>query len=146
MRKPPSLPKLPSPPIPRYVPRATQTREMDVLVAFLRALNRAYTSWEYAPAEALLAKDVVLCTRDGDLTGADPIIRHMKALGQRPVRFTIVAPKGGQTTVNVAEAMPDGRRGPERELIFHVRHDKISQITDLGRTPDMVYRPQSQPN
>ena len=140
------LPKLPAPPIPRYVPRATQTREMDVLVTFLRALERAYDTWEYAPAEALLAPGVLLRTRAGETAGADAIIRHMKVLGERPVRFTIVAPKGGQTTVNIAERMPDGRRGPEHELIFHVRHDKISQITDLGRTPDMVYRPQSQPN
>ncbi|MSQ25084.1 MAG: nuclear transport factor 2 family protein [Dehalococcoidia bacterium] len=140
------MPKLPAPPMPRYVPRAVQTREMDVLATFLRALDRAYDTWEYAPAEALLAPDVVLRTRAGETTGADAIVRHMKALGQRPLRFTIVAPKGGQTTVNIAELMPDGRRGPERELIFHVRHDKVSQITDLGRTPDMVYRPQSQPN
>ena len=59
--------------------RATQTREMGVVTEFLRRLMRAYSSWDYAPVEELIHSDAVLRTREGEKTGIDPIIRHLKA-------------------------------------------------------------------
>jgi hypothetical protein len=78
-------------------------------------------------------------------TGIDPIIRHLKTEGKQRYKAKIVAPKGGLTTVIISPVLTDGVRGKEHEIVLRVYHDKIAEVIDLGRTPDMVYRPESQP-
>lgn len=144
--KPPfPMPKFDPTKGPRPVKKAEQTRDVDVLVTFLSRLQRAFKNWEYAPVEQLLAKDVVVKTREGQVQGIDATIRHLKEMGKRRLDFIIAAPKGGYTTVQVRELTVDSKPHVI-EVTFHVQHDKIVEIIDLGRTPEMVYRPLSQPN
>jgi hypothetical protein len=125
--------------------RATQTREMDVVTKFLRRIMLAYSTWDYAPVEELIHTDASLRTKEGVKTGIDPIIRHLKAEGKQRYKATIVAPKGGLTTVIISPVLADGVRGKEHEIVLRVHRDKIAEVIDLQRTPDMVYRPESQP-
>ena len=131
------------PPMP--VKKAPQTRDVDVVLDFLRRLQKAFVTWEYAPVEAMLAPQAVVRLRQGELSGVDAIIGYLKNMGTKSYRFAITAPKGGLCTVNVSEPMVDSQ-GQTFEQIYHVRGDKVVEIIDMGRTLDMVYRPLSQPN
>ena len=67
-------------------------------------------------------------------------------MAQEPYRASIVAPKGGLVSVLISPIRIDGDRRGSREQIYRLRHDKIVEVIDLGRTPQMVNRPLSQPN
>lgn len=130
----------------QIVKRAPQTRECDVLKKFLRRVLQAHHTGDYGPVEAMIAPDAILRTAQGEREGAAQIIEHLKELGKAPYRAQIVAPKGGLVTVNISPITIDGGWGPAHEQVYRLYHDKLAELIDLGRTPEMVYRPRSQPN
>ena len=126
-------------------PRAYQTRDVDILTEFLRRVYKARDTWDYEPVEAMIEENAILRTRDGEKVGRDPIIRHLKVLGEHEYKASIVAPKGGRSTVIITPVTIDTR--PEsHEQFYRVKKDKIAELTDFGRKPEQVYRPLSQPN
>ncbi len=144
--KPPfPMPKFDPTKGPRPIKKAVQTRDMDVLVEFLTRLQKAFKNWEYQPVEELMDPAISMRTRAGDIVGIDAAIRHLKVIGQTPHDFIIAAPKGGLTTVQFREIVVD-TKPRVFEMTVRVQHDKVTEIIDLGRTPEMVYRPLSQPN
>ncbi|MEE9284329.1 MAG: hypothetical protein V3V35_01235 [Dehalococcoidia bacterium] len=126
--------------------RAPQTREMDVLTEFLRRVQKARATADYEPFEMMVGADAVLQTADGETRGADAVVGHLRAMGRERYRVQIVAPKGGLITVLVSPVTINGGWGRSHEQIYEVYRDKVVGLTDLGRTPDMVYRRRSQPN
>ena len=130
---------------PMVFPRAPQTRDVDVLVEFLRRIQKARETWDYESAEEMIDPKAILRTRDGEKVGIDSIIRFLKTLGEKPYKAEIVAPKGGLATVLITPITID-TRAQSREQIYRIRNDKLIELIDMGRTPEMVYRPMSQPN
>ena len=130
----------------KMFPRATQTREVDVLAEFLMRVHHAIGTGEYGPVEELLDAEVQVRTRVGQVSGIPAAIDFFKVMAQEPYRASIVAPKGGLVTVLISPIRIDGDRRGSREQIYRLRHDKIVEVIDLGRTPQMVNRPLSQPN
>jgi hypothetical protein len=126
-------------------PRAQQTRDIDFLVEFLRRIQKARETWDYELVEEMIHAKAILRTVDGEKTGVDPIIRFLKSIGEKPYKAEIVAPKGGLATVLITPITID-TRAQSREQIYRIRNDMLIELTDLGRTPEMVYRPMSQPN
>jgi hypothetical protein len=125
---------------------ATQTRECQVLKEFLRRVQEAHRTGDYGPVEAMVAPDAVLRTAQGERQGAAAVIELLKAMGAQRYRAQIVAPRGGLVTVNVSPVTIDGGWGPAHEQVYRLYHDRVVELIDLGRTPEMVYRRRSQPN
>ena len=125
--------------------RATQTREIDFITRFLRELMAAYSTWDYSAVEEMIHPEAVLTTRQSEQKGTDPIIRHLKEMGKRRFRTQIVAPKGGLVTVLITPVVPEGPRPVGVEQTYRILNDRLVGLIDFGRTPDMVYRPESQP-
>ena len=76
-------------------PRATQTREVDVIAEFLARLHAAYRHWDYAPVEEMLDPEVELRTKEVVVKGKDTAVRFLKEMGKQRYRASIVAPKVG---------------------------------------------------
>ena len=130
----------------KMFPRATQTREVDVLAEFLMRVYHAMETGEYGPVEELLDPEVQVRTRAGQVSGIPAATDFFKVMTQEPYRASIVAPKGGLATVLISPVRIDGDRRGSHEQIYRLSHDRIVEIIDLGRTPEMVYRPLSQPS
>jgi hypothetical protein len=130
----------------QIVKRAPQTRDCDVLLEFLRRVQQARHTGDYGPVEAMLAPDVILRTAQGESKGAAHVVEHLKELDKTPYRAQIVAPRGGLMTVNISPITIDGGWGPAHEQVYRLYYDKVVEMIDLGRTPEMVYRDRSQPN
>ena len=126
--------------------RATQTREMDVLTEFLRRVQKARATSDYGPVEEMVAPDATVLTGDGEDRGAEALVGLLRRMGGKRFRAQIVAPKGGLITVLMSPVTRDGGWGPSWEQIYEIYDDQVVGLTDLGRTPDMVYRSRSQPN
>ncbi len=125
---------------------ATQTREMDFLLEFFNQMKLAAASGDYAALEPMIDEQAVFRTTGGRKVGRDLIVQHLKAMDKTRHRKQIVAPKGGYVTVNVLPLAFDGTlAGRPHEQIYHIRQDRLVELIDLGRTPDMVNRPESQP-
>lgn len=125
---------------------APQSRECNVLADFLRRVQEAHRTGDYKAVEAMLAPDVLLRTKEGEQQGVPAAMEFLKGMGRQRYRAQIVAPKGGLITVNVSPILLDGSWGKSHEQVYRLYKDKVVEIMDLGRTPDMVYRPASQPN
>ena len=116
------------------------------MTEFFCRLKAAFISWNYLPIEEMLHPEVVLTTRQGQEQGFDPVIRHLKRLRGEPFRTQIVAPKGGLITVLITPIRMEGRLARSQEQVYRISHDRLIELVDLERTPDMVYRPESQPS
>ena len=127
--------------------RGTQTREVDVLGELFRRVKTADVTGDYTHVEEMIDQDAVLLTREGEEKGIETIIRHLREMGgQGRYRVQIVAPKGGLIAVLIHPVSFEGVTvGRGREQTYRLRQDKLIELIDLGRTPDMVYRPESQP-
>lgn len=126
-------------------PRAPQTRDIDFLVEFLRRVQKARETGDYQPVSALIHPKALLRTPGGEKTGVDPIVNHLKALAEKPYKAEIVAPKGGLATVLITPVTMD-TRPQSREQVYRIRGDVLIELIDMARTPEMVFRPMSQPN
>ncbi|MBM4406321.1 MAG: hypothetical protein FJ039_09120 [Chloroflexi bacterium] len=126
-------------------PRAQQTRDIDFLVEFLRRVQKARETGDYQPVAALIHPKALLRTHGGEKTGVDPIVNHLKTLAEKPYKAEIVAPKGGLATVLITPITVD-TRAQSHEQVYRIRGDMLIELIDMGRTPEMVFRPMSQPN
>lgn len=126
--------------------RATQTREMELLTEFFRRISEAYRTGDFGPVDELIDPDVVLRTQQGERQGVAAVTDFLKAMGKERWKGQIVAPKGGLVTVLISPVTSEGGWGRGHEQVYRIHHDKLVELIDLGRTPDMVYRPGSQPN
>lgn len=128
-------------------PFAPQTREIDMLLGFFRRLKTAESTRDYSLVEQMIDPKAVLYTREGEKEGRETVLAHLREMAKQPNRKQIVAPKGGRITVLVSSLSAMGTlEGRPREQVYHIRQDHLVGLVDLGRTPDMVYRPESQPN
>lgn len=127
--------------------RASQTHELAFLLDFFRKIRLAAPSGDYAPLEQLIGQDARLLTAAGEKSGRQAVLEHLKNMQQQRHRVQIAAPKGGLITVIVVPlSREDTLVGRGREQVYRIAHDQLVALIDLGRTPNMVYRPESQPN
>lgn len=128
-------------------PFASQTREVAFLIRFFRMLKTAKGTGVWAPVEALIDPQAFLRTKAGVTAGAKAVLQHLQAMQEHPFQVSIVAPKGGLITVLVSSMDREGQpvnRGHEQ--VYRILRDHLVELIDLGRTPQQVYRPESQPN
>ena len=124
-----------------------QTHEVEFIMSFFHQLKLAKKTGVYAPVERLIAPDARLLTAKGEHKGAKEVLEHLKEMEKQRYHMDIVAPKGGLVTVLVApvsyEGLPIGRG---REQVYRILDEKLIELIDIGRTPQQVNRPESQPN
>ena len=126
--------------------RATQTREVDFMIEFFRRLKSAERTGDYPPVAEMVHPDAVLNTPAGEQKGVQPIIQHLRGMGEQRYRAEIVAPKGGLVAVLISRVSLEGASiRPAHEQTYRLSHDKLVELIDIGRTPNLVYRPESQP-
>ena len=128
-------------------PFAAQTREVDFLMRFFRQLRLSKATGDYGPVEALIDPQASLTTKAGVAVGSKAVLQHLQEMGKQPYKMSLVAPKGGLLTVLVAPLANGGiplDRGHEQ--VYRILHDHLVELIDIGRTPQQVYRPESQPN
>lgn len=127
-------------------PFAPQTREVDFLMRFFKQLRLAKATGNYAPVEKLIDPQAALRTTKGTSLGSRVVLEHLRLMEEQPYHMEIVAPKGGLMTVLVS---PDtAERSPltsSHEQVYRILQDRLVELIDLGRTPQQVYRPESQP-
>ena len=127
--------------------RGAETREVETLMKLFRRIKVAHGTGDYAAVADMVHEDAVLRTVEGEEHGRDPIIRHLKMIEDSRHQTEIVAPKGGLVTVVMTPISRDGSRtGKGYEQIYRLAHDRLVELIDIGRTPDMVNRPESQPS
>ena len=126
---------------------ASQTHELGFLLDFFKKVRTAAQSGDYSPLEPLIRADAKLITAAGEQVGRETVLAQLKGMQQQRHRIQIVAPKGGLITVLIVPlSREDTLVGRGREQVYRVAEDQLIELTDLGRTPNMVYRPESQPN
>ena len=129
------------------MPFATQTREVGFLMQLFRRLRQAEASHDYAPVERMIDPSSFLRTEVGIVEGRKAVLQHLRRLQAQQFRMEIVAPKGGLITVLVSDRGGDAEpSGSRHEQVYRVADDHLLEIIDLGRTPEQVHRPESQPN
>jgi len=126
---------------------ASQTHELAFLLDFFRKARAAAESGDYAALEPMVREDARLMTVAGEKIGRQAVLEHVKSMHQQQHRIQIVAPKGGLITVLVVPlSREDTLIGRGHEQVYRVVQDQLVKLIDLGRTPSMVYRLESQPN
>lgn len=126
--------------------RSTETREVEVLSDLFRRLRRAETDGDYSPVEGMVHPDAVLRVRGGESIGREAVVNFLREMGKSKYKAQIVAPKGGLTTVLIEDVgLGRARRSSAHEQIYRLLDDALVELIDIGRTPDMVYRSESQP-
>ena len=92
----------------------------------------------------MLDERVVVRTQEGERHGRAAALELVRRMAEERSRVAIVGPRGGLISVLVSPR--HATRRIEYEQTYRLEHDKITEIIDLGRTPDQVYRQRSQPN
>lgn len=129
------------------MPKATQTREVDVILELFRRMRAAEATGDYSGVEAMVRQDAVLLTRAGERRGEDAVVQHLREMGAQRYRAHIVGPRGGLVSVLVSALSLEGTpTGQAHEQVYRLSHDQLAGLIDLGRVPQQVYRPESQPN
>ena len=123
---------------------APETREMAILEAFHQRAREARATRDWSAVEAMLDEHVVVRTKEGAREGRAAALDLVQRMAEERSRVAIVGPRGGLISVLVSPRQ--ATRRIEYEQIYRLENDKISEIIDLGRTPDQVYRQRSQPN
>ncbi|MBI3743190.1 MAG: nuclear transport factor 2 family protein [Chloroflexi bacterium] len=125
---------------------APACREVAFLEDFFARLRKAEKNGDFSLVRALVADDAILRTSGAVEPGADAVMAFLQVMAKNRWRIAIVGPKGGLISVLVSPLANDGSIGQSHEQVYHINHDKLVELIAIGRTPDMVYRPRSQPN
>ncbi len=124
-----------------------QTHEVEFIMTFFHNLKLGKKTGDYTAVERLIAPDARLLTAKGERRGAKEVLEYLKEMEKQRYHMEIVAPKGGLVTVLVAPVSYEGQPiGRGREQVYRLLDEKLIELIDIGRTPQQVNRPDSQPN